>query len=190
MEGEDFSRQLSVSPYSAPNSQLLQAASSSSKGEEVAAAAERGKRVSIESTTSPTTATSVSLPMNANNKSGGARRVSVINASAANQKWKVFLERGEELVTTGLTGKPNPVGIQLIREIILVRSPARDLAVEEQQQLPVSKRLIYIDANSFEMKGEIIWVANTKLPIVKKVLGMRHDMMIFSDLPLRLLSDR
>jgi hypothetical protein len=42
-----------------------------------------------------------------------ARRVSVANtASAANQKWKIFLRREEELVMNGLTGKPNPLGMQ------------------------------------------------------------------------------
>lgn len=112
---------------------------------------------------------SVEVPMNANSGGGGGRRTSVINVSAVNQKWKIFIQKGEELVTNGLTGKPNPIGIQLIREIILVKSPAVTLSPEEAVLYPNSKRLIYIDANSFELKGEIKWIAGEKMPTIKKV---------------------
>jgi hypothetical protein len=90
----------------------------------------------------------------------GARRVSVANvSSAANQKWKIFLKRDEELICNGLTGKPNPFGVQLIRELILVASRSEN-----------TKRLVYIDANSFELKGDIIWSSkDTRYPTVKKV---------------------
>jgi hypothetical protein len=90
----------------------------------------------------------------------GPRRVSVANvSSAANQKWKIFLKRDEELICNGLTGKPNPFGVQLIRELILVASRNEN-----------TKRLVYIDANSFELKGDIIWSSkDTRYPTVKKV---------------------
>lgn len=43
---------------------------------------------------------------------GSGKRMSVLNNTATNQKWKIFLKREEEFVANGLTGKPNPIGIQ------------------------------------------------------------------------------
>lgn len=71
------------------------------------------------------------------------------------KRWAIFLLPGEDLVLTGLTGKPNPVGIHLLRQLVLTSR----------------KRLLYIDCKTMELKGEIHWTPdpNAPFPSVKKV---------------------
>lgn len=55
------------------------------------------------------------LSVSANQRTASPHRSSVYSVVDDAKRWRVFLEAGEELVMTGLTGKPNPVGIQLAR---------------------------------------------------------------------------
>lgn len=55
-------------------------------------------------------------------------------------RFMVFLTSAEKLVLWGLVGKPNPVGIQLTRGLILTSE----------------KRLIYFDPKTVELKGDIV----------------------------------
>jgi hypothetical protein len=59
------------------------------------------------------------------------------------KRWMVFVNaaKGESIVLCGLVNKPNPVGVPLLRQLILTSH----------------KRLIYVDANSLELKGTIEW---------------------------------
>jgi hypothetical protein len=58
--------------------------------------------------------------------------------------------------------------VQLIRELILVKS--RQPSKANPNILEDCKRLIYIDANSFELKGDVVWTkATSRYPTVKKV---------------------
>lgn len=62
-------------------------------------------------------------------------------------KWAKFLNPGEKVVLTGLTGKPNPFGIHYERQLILTST----------------KRLVYLDPKSMVKKGEITWTEEKKL---------------------------
>jgi hypothetical protein len=89
--------------------------------------------------------------------------------SVNSQKWTVFLNRYEDIVLHGIISKPNPLGIiHLIRELVLVRSDIE--AISDKSTPFVLKRLLYIDTNSYEMKGEIVWKSDaSSFPKVSKV---------------------
>lgn len=62
--------------------------------------------------------------------------------------------RGESIVLCGVVNKPNPVGKQMMRQLILTSA----------------KRLIYVDVNTLELKGTIEWrTENGVEPFVKIV---------------------
>jgi hypothetical protein len=79
------------------------------------------------------------------------------------------LNRYEDIVLHGIISKPNPLGIiHLIRELVLVRSDIE--AISDKSTPFVLKRLLYIDTNSYEMKGEIVWKSDaSSFPKVSKV---------------------
>ncbi len=75
------------------------------------------------------------------------------NSLSASKRLCIFLKDDEELLLSGLATKPNPVGIQLMRELIWTSG----------------RRLIYIDPKTLELKGEIKWLSNEPHPKVKQV---------------------
>jgi len=75
------------------------------------------------------------------------------------KRWMVFLNPGEELKYCGLTGKPNPVGIQHPRQLLLTSR----------------KRFVYVDPKSLEVKGEIQW--NSRDYDVKRVDNFTFEIM-------------
>jgi hypothetical protein len=69
----------------------------------------------------------------------------------------------EEIVFSGLVGKPNPIGIHLIRELYLIVNK------EVTDARPYTKRLLYVDSNTYEKKGELLWNKRSPNIQVKKV---------------------
>lgn len=65
----------------------------------------------------------------------------------------------------GIVDKPNPVGYRYMRELLLVQR-----VDENDDNVVCRKRLIYIDSNSYEKKGEVLWLENSsKFPKVSVV---------------------
>lgn len=87
------------------------------------------------------------------------------------QKWTVYVERYEEIVCSGVISKPNPLGvIYLVRELILVQTNPHKLSEEARKKPYTYKRLLYVDTNSYDLRGEICWQTDSKKnPTVKKV---------------------
>lgn len=97
-----------------------------------------------------------------------ASRQASITLSA--QKWAIFLNRNEKMVLAGLVEKPNPVGYRYMRNLLLVKYEAPE-GSGDQGPIACRKRLIYIDSNSYEKKGEILWLedARTVRPTITSV---------------------
>jgi len=74
-----------------------------------------------------------------------------------------YVRHNEEIVYSGLVGKPNPVGIHLIRQLFLIVNK------EVSEERPYHKRLLYLDSNSYDMKGEVLWSTKAPKIEVKKV---------------------
>lgn len=122
-----------------------------------------------------------------NNITSGRPKVSRASRQASmtlsSQKWAIFLNRNEKMVLAGLVEKPNPVGYRYMRNLLLVKYETP----EDGDQAPVAcrKRLIYIDSNSYEKKGEILWLEDAKAvhPTVVAVstlllLFFSHELML------------
>lgn len=71
-------------------------------------------------------------------------------------KWGIHISPKEEVILVGLINKPNAMKIAVIRELIFV--------VNKEEN---TKRLIYVDPSSYELKGEISW-ATKPYPMVRK----------------------
>ena len=95
----------------------------------------------------------------------GDNRSSTSNYSVVddNKRWMIFLHAGEEIVLTGLTAKPNPMGIHLMRQLILTSH----------------KRLLYIDGKTMEQKGEIEWSNDitAAYPQIKQIDEMTFEII-------------
>ena len=112
--------------------------------------------------------------------SGGPRRQSMIKSSVNSinsQKWTVYLERYEDIICSGVISKPNPLGvIHLIRELILVKTDVNRLPESMKGKPYTYKRLLYVDTNSYDMRGEIRWQTDSKKnPVIRKVSIMICD---------------
>ena len=60
------------------------------------------------------------------------------------EKWKSALKPQENIIATALVIKPNPLGMQHKRQLILIAGPK-------------GPRLVYLDPKSLEVKGEVEW---------------------------------
>ena len=60
------------------------------------------------------------------------------------EKWKSALKPNENILATSLVIKPNPMGLQHKRQLILIVGPS-------------GPRLVYLDPKSMEVKGEVEW---------------------------------
>lgn len=69
----------------------------------------------------------------------------------------------ETIVFSGLVGKPNPIGIHLIRQLILIVNN------EVTDARPYTKRLLYVDSNTYEKKGDLLWDKKSPNISLKKV---------------------
>lgn len=79
-----------------------------------------------------------------------------ITATNDPKPWMVYVNaaKKETIVLCGVVNKPNPMGKQMVRELILTSH----------------KRLIYVDATSLELKGTVDWKNETGVePFVKLV---------------------
>jgi hypothetical protein len=114
--------------------------------------------LSVSEQYAPMKRTSTAGGMGSRTVSRSPSRQSTYSVMDDKKRWAIFLHAGEELVMTGLAGKPNPVGIHLIRQLILTSH----------------KRLMYIDAKTMELKGEIEWSSDPAAvyPQAKKVRQM------------------
>lgn len=103
-----------------------------------------------------------------NNISRASRRASMALSA---QKWSVFLNRNEKVVLMGIVEKPNPVGYRYLREMLLVQRQDPEDDPASAKSNGCRKRLIYIDSNSYEKKGEVLWLdsAGGKYPSVNVV---------------------
>jgi hypothetical protein len=89
-----------------------------------------------------------------------------ITATNDPKRWMVFVNaaKGESIVLCGLVNKPNPVGVPLLRQLILTSH----------------KRLIYVDANSLELKGTIEWKKKKAIkPLVLLVRGVKYAVSVW-----------
>ncbi len=105
--------------------------------------------------TSPKRGSTLSVATSQRAMSKVASRGSTYSVLDDKKRWAIFLQGGETLVMTGLAGKPNPMGIHLIRQLVLTSR----------------KRLLYIDPKTMECKGEIAWTSSlaAAYPQCKKV---------------------
>lgn len=141
-------------------------AAQAAKGESsptAASATESGRRFSF------TSSTSQRRSMTGQRNASRASRHASMALSA--QKWSVFLNKNEKVVLMGIVEKPNPVGYRYLRELLLVqRQDTDDESGKVDGAVVCRKRLIYIDSNSYEKKGEVLWLdAAGKFPSVKVV---------------------
>lgn len=129
------------------------------------AAGESGRRFSFTSSTSQRRSITA---QGQRNVSRASRHASMALSA---QKWSVFLNKNEKVVLMGIVEKPNPVGYRYLRELLLVqRQDADDDAGKADGAVVCRKRLIYIDSNSYEKKGEVLWLDSAgKFPSVKVV---------------------
>jgi hypothetical protein len=84
-----------------------------------------------------------------------------ITATNDPKPWMVYLHptQNETVVLCGVVNKPNPLGKQMIRELILTSQ----------------KRLIYVDSATLEEKGSIEWKSQNGVePFVKIVSKLTH----------------
>lgn len=80
-----------------------------------------------------------------------------VTATNDPKPWMVYVDASlqETIVLCGLVNKPNPMGKQLLRELILTSR----------------KRLIYVDSQSLEIKGEIDWVTENGVDHFVKIVS-------------------
>ena len=97
---------------------------------------------------SPTRSSVTSNPVAAapafQNSAKAAPRASLVVNGEWNAKWGKFIPPGRNVLYTSQIGKKNPLGLMLMRQLLLTDEPS----------------LLYVDVASSTVKGDIDWTRN------------------------------